>query len=46
MLRDAFDLGDARYRRERETRRLPPTMRTAAIVLDNRTGDLFLFIFD
>lgn len=46
VLRDVTDTGEARFTRVSVKHDGFPTMQDDTIVLDNRTGDLFLFIFD
>lgn len=46
VLRGAYDTGDAQFTAVGVKHDGFPTMQDDTIVLDNRTGDLFLFIFD
>lgn len=46
VLRDAYDMGDAQFTTVGVKHDGFPTMQDDTIVLDNRTGDLFLFVFD
>lgn len=46
VLRDAFDMGDAQFTVVSAKHDGFPAMQDDTIVLDNRTGDLFLFVLD